>query len=251
MCNHVCCSASGVAHSIIAAVPLALLSSPARLRSISNYFDIKFQFWRRTMTKIYLSISSNVWIFCHQSECLKVLKTNYFIIYGISFRCSCIFALVSEQWRCNYENSRQVFFPRAVCAQVSLTGDFLYLKTQRKSFHHMKKMRIKHVWLIILVIFSTLRFKNWCPIPSYPLMLWAHPLLLMNTRRKRQYTADQYTHRKSLSPTHTHIDTHMFTKTVFYIQGAIVIKDVQRERRRRRRRKDMEEMIVPPEPGRL
>lgn len=45
----------------------------------------------------------------------------------------------------------------------------------------------------------------------------------------------------------------MFTKTVFYIQGAIVIKDVQRERRRRRRRrrKDMEEMIVPPEPGRL
>lgn len=41
----------------------------------------------------------------------------------------------------------------------------------------------------------------------------------------------------------------MFTKTVFYIQGAIVIKDVQRERRRRR--KDMEEMIVPPEPGRL
>lgn len=139
MCNHVCCSASGVAHSIIAAVPLALLSSPARLRSISNYFEIKFQFWRRTMTKIYLSISSNVWIFCHQSECLKVLKTNYFIIYGISFRCSCIFALVSEQWRCNYENSRQVFFPRAVCAQVSLTGDFLYLKTQRKSFHHMKK----------------------------------------------------------------------------------------------------------------
>lgn len=43
----------------------------------------------------------------------------------------------------------------------------------------------------------------------------------------------------------------MFTKTVFYIQGAIVIKDVQRERRRRRMRKDMEEMIVPPEPGRL
>lgn len=43
----------------------------------------------------------------------------------------------------------------------------------------------------------------------------------------------------------------MFTKTVFYIQGAIVIKDVQWERRRRRRRKDMEEMIVPPEPGRL
>lgn len=43
----------------------------------------------------------------------------------------------------------------------------------------------------------------------------------------------------------------MFTKTVFYIQGAIVIKDVQRERRRRRRRKDVEEMIVPPEPGRL
>lgn len=43
----------------------------------------------------------------------------------------------------------------------------------------------------------------------------------------------------------------MLTKTVFYIQGAIVIKDVQRERRRRRRRKDMEEMIVPPEPGRL
>lgn len=90
MCNHVCCSASGVAHSIIAAVPLALLSSPARLRSISNYFEIKFQFsfifFHSPQTCEFSVIRVNVWKFLNQLFYYTWHFIQTFLRFRTSFR---------------------------------------------------------------------------------------------------------------------------------------------------------------------